>query len=227
MARTSSKDLENSFLYKAVLAELLGTFFLVLVGCGSCSTFPYEATIYNNTLQKEVVVIKKDPGSLVQIAFSFGLAVASIVWAIVHVSGGHINPAVSIAFFATRKISLIRLVLYLGAQIGGAIAGAYLLGFLTPTNVNDSICSTLLNDAISWDKGLLIEFLITFVLVWTVFATCDINRTKMSGSGPLAVGLSVTVCHLWAVSWHFLSSYATFQFSAIVFSKILRQTRFM
>jgi len=80
-------DLRTSQFWVAVIAEFLGTCFLVLVACGSCDS---------------------SSGDFVQISLCFGLSVATIVWAIAHVSGGHINPAISFSFMVTRKISVFR-----------------------------------------------------------------------------------------------------------------------
>lgn len=60
--------------------------------------------------------------------------------------------------------------------------------------------NTGLGDGVSPGQGFAIELLITFVLVITVFATCDGSRSDLNGSGPLAIGLSVTMCHLGFVS---------------------------
>ena len=77
----------------ALIAEFLGTLLLVLVGCGSCAKLD-----------------PTQPTDVVQISLAFGLSVATIVWVIAHVSGGHINPGITIGFFVTRKISAIRYV---------------------------------------------------------------------------------------------------------------------
>ena len=107
---TSLDDLRSSLFWRAVVAESLGTCFLVLVGCGSC--VPWEDSY---------------APSIVQISLAFGISVATMVWCIGHVSGGHINPAVTGAMLITRKISLAKACLYIMAQIVGAIAGAGIL----------------------------------------------------------------------------------------------------
>ena len=183
MVAGSVEDLKNKRFYIALVAEFLGTLFLVLVACGACVTY-------------------KDAPSQVQIALAFGLSVATMVWAIGNVSGGHINPAVTIAFLLTRKISIIRAVLYVVVQLLGATVGAAILKSVAPADA--SLGVTGVNKVLTCAQGFGIEFMITFVLVFTVFASCDSKRTDLNGSAPLAIGLSVTMCHLWAVSQSFI-----------------------
>ena len=71
---------------------------------------------------------------------------------------------------------------------------------MTPAKLHGTLLPNMLNPDVSPGPGLVMEVMITFVLVFTVFATCDTKRTDLKGSGPLAIGLSVTMCHLVAVS---------------------------
>ena len=98
---TSLEDISSLRLWKGIIAEFLGTLLLTLVGCGSC------------------IGTGTQPG-VVQIALCFGLSVATIVWVIGHVSGGHINPAVTAAMLVTRKISVAKAVFFVLFQVSGS-----------------------------------------------------------------------------------------------------------
>ena len=185
MSATSLQDLKTKKFYVALVAEFLGTMLLVLVGCGST----------------------RDPTtSVLQISLCFAFSVASIVWAIANVSGGHINPAVTIGFLVTRKISIVRFLFYIIVQVAGALVGAGLLKGLTPAMYQGNLGTPgpMTNSSgaviISMGQAFGTEFFVGFVLVFVVFGTCDGNRKDLSGSGPLAIGLSIAMCHLWAVS---------------------------
>lgn len=80
-----------------------------------------------------------------QISLCFGLSVATIVWAIANVSGGHINPAVTVALLLTRKITVIRALLYVVVQCIGAIVGACILkAVIPPGDINPTLGMTQL-----------------------------------------------------------------------------------
>lgn len=184
---TSIDDVKSIFFWRAVIAELVGTLLLVFVGCGSCLNWDdpnKPPTNYN---------------PVVQIAFCFGLSVATIVWAIGHVSGGHINPAVTAGFFITRRISLAKAIFYIAAQSIGAILGALILKGVTPADRWGALGTTGLHKDMEGGRAFGVEFMITFVLVFTVFASCDGKRDDLKGSAPLTIGLSVTMCHLFAI----------------------------
>ncbi len=172
-------DLKSKKLWIAILAEFVGTFILVLVACGS--------TMYNP--------------SVLHISLCFGFSVASAVWAICHISGGHINPAVTFGFLVTRKITLIRALFYVIAQVFGAIIAAAVLKGLTNEDVYVGTFGTpTLQNGINSVQGFVIELLITFVFVFVVFSSVDSLRGDIGGSVPLTIGIAIAMCHLWAVS---------------------------
>ncbi|XP_045192748.2 aquaporin AQPAe.a-like [Mercenaria mercenaria] len=182
--QTSIEDVRSLQFWRALFAEFLGTFILVIVSLGS-------------TVQGW----NADALDVVQIALTFGLAVATSVWIIGHISGGHINPAVTIGMLVTRRISLIRAIMYIICQCVGSIAAAGLLKALTPAAQRGGLGTTTLNVGVTPAMGFGIELCITMFLVLTVFATCDSKRTDHAGSFPLSIGLSVTMGHLWAVEF--------------------------
>ena len=104
-------------LFKLV-AEMIGTMFLVLVGCGSCFGAGGDA-------------------GYVRIALCFGVTVATIAQSIGHISGCHINPAVTLGLFFGGKIGLINSILYIVAQLIGGLIGAGLLKVTLPIRIPD------------------------------------------------------------------------------------------
>jgi len=89
--------------------------------------------------------------------------------------------------------------LYVVVQSLGAMVGAAILLALLPGNSsNSTLCTPKPASGISLGQLFGYELIITFVLVLAVFASCDTNR-EMGGSGPLAIGLAIAMCHLWAV----------------------------
>lgn len=187
---TSVDDIKSLRFWKAVIAEFIGTLLLVMIGCGSFSAWetPNNGSHISNAAR------------IVQISLSFGFGIATLVWVFGHVSGGHLNPSVTMAFFITRRISLARAVMYVIGQCVGAIVGAGLLKGVTPSNYTGNLGATTLQHGMSGGKGFGVEFFITFVLVLTVFASADKHRRDLRGSFPLSIGLAYTFCHLFAVS---------------------------
>ena len=90
--------------------------------------------------------------------------------------------------------------LFIAVQCVGAIAGAALLMGVTPEDGRAKLGLTSINEHLEVEQAFAVETIITFVLVFTVFSSIDSNRKDLSGSAPLAIGLSVALCHLFAVS---------------------------
>lgn len=118
--------------WRAVTAEFLATLIFVLLSVGS--TINWAAGQEN-----------PPPADLVLISLCFGLSIATMVQCFGHISGGHINPAVTAAMVVTRKLSLAKAVFYVVAQCLGATAGAGILYLVTPSNVRGSLGVTMVS----------------------------------------------------------------------------------
>lgn len=166
-----------------LLAETLGTFLLVLIGCASCITWTAD-----------------NPPTVVHIAFTFGLAVASLAHVLGPVSGCHVNPAVSVGLLVSGNCSFLKTVCYIVCQCCGAIAGSGVLKLLIPKEaIGQGLGATGLGEKVSESQGIFMEAIITFLLLLVVHAVTDPKRTDTKGWAPLAIGLTITVSHMAAV----------------------------
>jgi MIP family channel proteins len=160
------------------VAEFLGTFALVFIGAGS-------------------VVIASANGSgyvgLIGVALAHGLVLAVFISNFGHISGGHFNPAVTFAAWVGGKIETLRGASYVLAQLAGATAGAALLRWILPEQVwrNASLGATLVSHrlGITNGKAVLIEAILTFFLVITVYATAVDDRGTFKSIAGLPIGL--------------------------------------
>lgn len=146
-------------LHARALAEFVGTATLITIGCGSILAAGAGA----------------DVGSgLVGVALAHGLAIGVMVTAIGHISGGHLNPAVTFGAFVTGKIEPLNAVVYWIAQLLGGVVGAALVkvGFSDQIATTAHLKATVpaLGLGTSPGQGILLEAITTFFLVWVVFA---------------------------------------------------------
>jgi len=176
---------------KSLLAELIGTMLLVLIGCGSCIGGD----------QDDPSSYFSDQANIVRISLAFGVAVASIAQSIGHVSGCHINPAVTSGLIAGGKIGVLKGLLYILCQSLGAILGAATLSSLTSPVIRGGtgLGVTGVSESLTAGQAFGVEFLISFVLVLVVYGAAADSNNDVKGSAPLAIGLSITCCHLWAI----------------------------
>ncbi|XP_078545264.1 aquaporin-5-like [Lissotriton helveticus] len=163
---------------RAVFAEFLATLIFVFFGLGSA--LKWSAAL----------------PTILQISLAFGLAIGTMVQSVGHISGAHINPAVTVAFLVGSHISILRAIFYVAAQMVGAITGAAILYGVAPTPIRGNLAINALNTNATPGQGLAVEIILTFQLVLCIFATTDSRRTDHIGSPSLSIGLSVTLGHL-------------------------------
>ena len=156
-------------------AEFIGTFALVFIGGGAIITSPM--------LQVQAAVVN--------IAFAHGLILALMVTATMRVSG-HLNPAVTAGFLATRRIEPMMAVVYWIAQFTGAIVASYALKALYPENIVTvtRLGGQSISSSITMTQAIVLEAIATFFLVFVVLGTAvDPKGPKVGG---FAIGLTVT-----------------------------------
>lgn len=178
-------DLSKGDSWRAAFAELIAVLLFVFIGCG--------AVVSSGMLVKGL-----DPARLVAIAIAHGLGIAIMAAATAHISGGHINPAVTVAQIVTRKISLSKGAMYIVAQLVGAVIAAYLLSLVIPKAAQGALGAHALGNGVTAGGGLVIEVVLTFVLVFVIYATAVDSRGPNS-IAPLAIGFTVMAIHLIAV----------------------------
>jgi MIP family channel proteins len=159
-------------------AEFVGTFTLVFVGAGAILA----------------AAGAHDP-TLIGIAVAHGLAIGVMVSAVGHISGGHFNPAVTLGFLVTRRIEPLLAAVYWAAQFGAAIVAALLLRWIFPDTLRDAakLGAPVLGSSIGSGAGVAVEAILTFFLVWVIFATAVDPRGTFKSIAGLAIGFTITL----------------------------------
>lgn len=169
---------ESAPLWKAALAELIGTFTLIFIGAGS---------ILADTLTGGKV-------GLTGIALAHGIAIATMVSAAGHLSGGHFNPAVTGAFVATGRLPARTGLAYVAAQLVGGLIGAFFLMAAFPEAVRKTAMLGVpaLAGGLSSGTGIVIEAILTFFLVFVIFGTA-VDARGPRAAGGLFIGLVIAM----------------------------------
>jgi aquaporin TIP len=155
-------------------AEFVGAFTLIFVGAGS--------------------IIATQGHDLTAIALAHGLAIGVMASAVGHISGGHFNPAVTLGFLVTRRMEPMLAGVYWVAQFLGAVIAAALLAWLLPNSSVDAVKLGVPAIAqVGAGEGLVIEIILTFFLVWVIFATAADPRGTFRSIAGLAIGFAITL----------------------------------
>ena len=178
-------------LTKKLGAEFMGTFWLVLGGCGSAviaAAFP-------------------DVGiGLLGVAFAFGLTVLTMAFAIGHISGCHLNPAVSFGLWSGGRFSITELAPYIGSQVAGGIAGAAVLYIIASGQAGfDATAGGFASNGYaahspggySLIAALVTEIVMTFMFLMIILGATD--KRAPQGFAPIAIGLGLTLIHLISI----------------------------
>jgi len=175
---------------KKLTAEFIGTFWLVLGGCGSAvlaAAFPNVGI------------------GLVGVSFAFGLTVLTMAFAIGHISGCHLNPAVTIGLWAGGRFKAAEILPYIISQVLGAIAGAGVLYLIASGqagfDINGGLASNGYSEhspgAYTLTSGFVTEVVMTFMFLIIILGSTDERAPK--GFAPIAIGLGLTLIHLISI----------------------------
>jgi aquaporin Z len=175
---------------RKLLAEFIGTAWLVLGGCGSAvlaAAFPQLGIGFAG------------------VAFAFGLTVLTMAYAIGHVSGCHLNPAVSLGLWAGGRFKATELIPYIAAQVLGAIAGAAVLYAIASGKAGFDVHAGFASNGFgshspggySPAAGFLCEVVMTFGFLFVIMGSTHGNAPR--GFAPIAIGLCLTLIHLVSI----------------------------
>lgn len=169
-------------------AEFIGTMVLVLMGCGSAVIAGANGTT---------------GVGLLGISFAFGLSVIAMAYAIGHISGCHINPAISIGMVVAGRMKTSEAVYYIIAQVLGAIAGASILFFIASGKTGYSLTAGLGQNGYDISSpqgynmvsGFIAETIFTFIFLLVIFGSTSTKNIN-GGFAGLAIGLSLVLIHI-------------------------------
>ena len=176
-------------LFKRSVTELLGTFWLVLGGCGSA-----------------VIAASSPLGiGVLGVALAFGLTVLTMAFAIGHISGCHLNPAVSVGLSVGGRFPAKELPAYIIAQVVGAILAAALIAYIGSGKEGFDIAAGLASNGYgehspgkySMAAGFVTELVMTAMFVVIILGATD--KRAPAGLAPIAIGLALTLIHLISI----------------------------
>ena len=174
------EELTKWSLYRAVIAEFIATLLFLYITVATVIGYKHQS---DAALSADAAC---SGVGILGIAWAFGGMIFILVYCTAGISGGHINPAVTLGLFLARKVSLVRALLYMIAQCLGAICGCGLIkGFQNAYYVRYGGGANELTTDYSKGTGLAAEIIGTFVLVYTVFSATDPKRSARDSHVPV------------------------------------------
>ncbi len=165
---------------KKYVAEFIGTFVLVLFACGTAAVVGCQKESFD--------------AAYLLTALAFGLVIVAMAYSIGNISGCHINPAVSIAMLASKKMSVKDFIGYVVAQFAGAIAGAAVLMALIGTEKGLGANGLFQDDVM---RSFLVEVILTFVFVIAILGVT--SKTENGAVAGIVIGLTLTLVHIFGI----------------------------
>jgi len=193
MARLQ-EDVRRLRFWRSIIAEFVGSLFVVLIGCGAYT---------------ETVTVNADPTNswlAVRVALAFGLSMTAVLYCVRNVTDAHINPSVTVALLVTRRASVIRSLLYLVAQFIGAIVGAGLLLAVTASEYRTNRTwpggCTVPAEHVTEGQAFGVEFFATFFFAFIVVSCYDKVKSDMKSlAPPFIIGLTYAAVILFSLPY--------------------------
>ncbi|KAL6140859.1 hypothetical protein ACLB2K_055356 [Fragaria x ananassa] len=171
--------------FKAYLAEFISTLLFVFAGVGSAIAYILPSFVTDKLTSNAAL----DPAGLVAIAICHGFALFVAVSVGANISGGHVNPAVTFGLALGGQITILTGIFYWIAQLAGAIVACFILKFVTG---GLTIPIHTVSAGVGAIEGVVFEIIITFALVYTVYATAaDPKKGAIGTIAPIAIGFIV------------------------------------
>ena len=174
--------------FKKCIAEFIGTFTLVLIGCGTAMLVGCDAA---------------SGSGYILTAFAFGLVIVGMAYCVGNVSGCHINPAVSLAVLISGRMKVTDFVFYVVSQVLGAISGAACLKIIFSLGQVKDMTGGLGSNGLAGVSGnavagLLVEILLTFVFVLVILGVTD-SAYNHGSFGGVVIGFSLVLVHILGI----------------------------
>ncbi|XP_028605539.1 aquaporin-1 isoform X1 [Podarcis muralis] len=188
-----ASEFKKKKFWRAVVAEFFAMSLFIFISIGAALGMNFPIPSANDTVPRVQDNVK--------VSLAFGISIATMAQSVGHISGCHLNPAVTLGLLLSCQISILRAVMYIIAQCLGAVVATAILSGITSGLADNSLGLNALANGINPGQGLGIEIIATLQLVLCVLATTDRRRTDVTGSAPLAIGLSVALGHLLAIDY--------------------------